>query len=263
MAGVRLKGLVLACHPGPCLVVTAIAILLGVAVGRNTGTLALIGAAVLTGQLSIGWCNDALDATRDTGRTDKPVAKGTIRAHTIGVAAVVAGIACVPLSLAVGWLPGGLHLIAVGSALAYDFWLKSTVLSVVPYLVSFGLLPLVTHVPAPWWLPLAGALLGAGAHFANVLPDLASDRAAGVIGLPHRLGATGTRWAAGLLLFAAAVVLVVGPSGHAPLRLALAGAALVVLVAGLVAGGRWAFRAVLVVALLDVAQLVIAGASLR
>lgn len=252
-----------ACHPQPCVAVTAIAVLLGVAVGRGTVALVLIGCAVLAGQLCIGWCNDYVDAARDAGRADKPLAAGSVTPRTVLVAAIVAGVACVPLSLAVGVLPGVLHLVAVGSGLAYDVWLKATVASVLPYLVSFGLLPLFVVLPAPWWLPLAGALLGAGAHFANVLPDLSSDLASGVVGLPHRFGATGSRWAAGLLLFAAAVVLVVGPSGALVPRLVLAGVSLVVLISGLVAGGRWAFRAVLVVALLDVVQLVLAGASLR
>lgn len=240
-----------------------IAVLLGVAVGRSPGGLALVGSAVLAGQLSIGWCNDCVDAVRDVGRSDKPVAAGEVSRRTVAVAAVVAGVVCVPLSLAVGWLPGLLHLVAVGSALAYDVRLKATVVSVVPYLISFGLLPLFVFVWAPWWLPVAGALLGAGAHFANVLPDLDTDATFGVRGLPHRLGPLGSRLSAGVLLGAAAVVLAAGPSGALVARLALTGVSAVVLVAGLVAGRQWAFRAVMVVALLDVCQLVIAGSSLR
>jgi 4-hydroxybenzoate polyprenyltransferase len=55
-----------------------------------------------------------------------------------------------------------------------------------------------------------GALLGAAAHFANVLPDLEDDRRTGIQGLPHRLGRT----ASGLLvcgcLVAASVLAVIG-----------------------------------------------------
>jgi 4-hydroxybenzoate polyprenyltransferase len=247
--------------------VTAVAVLLGVAVGRSVGGCVLVGAAVLTGQLAVGWYNDFLDAARDlaAGRTDKPVAAGLVGARTVGVAAAVAVTACVPLSLAVGWLPGAAHLVAVASALGYDRWWKATALSVLPYLVSFGLLPLFVTLPhAPWWLPFAGALLGAGAHFANVLPDLADDAATGVRGLPHRLGATGSRWAAALLLLGTSVVLAVGPSGHPVPRVVLTGVSVLVLAGGLVSRRRRAvFRAVLVVALLDVGQLVIASSSLR
>ncbi|HEX5404168.1 MAG TPA: UbiA family prenyltransferase [Pseudonocardiaceae bacterium] len=269
-----LVGLVRACHPDACVTVTAIAVLLGVAVGRGAGGLVLVGTAVLAGQLCIGWTNDYLDAVRDadTGRTDKPVASGSVPRRTVLVTAIAAGVACVPLSLAVGLLPGVLHLIAVLSALAYDAWLKATVASVLPYLVSFGLLPLfvVLGLPGahpPWWLPVAGALLGGGAHFTNVLPDLADDKASGVVGLPHRLGATGSRWAAVVLLLGASGVLALGPTGHALPRALLAAASVPVLAAGLVLGrrpgSRLAFQAVLVVALLAVCQLVLAGASLR
>ena len=44
--------------------------------------------------------------------------------------------------------------------------------------------------PAPRWpITVAAALIGLGAHFANVLPDLAGDRATGVVGLPQRVAA--------------------------------------------------------------------------
>lgn len=250
---------------------TLVAVLLAVAVGGTTHPSQLmLGAAVLAGQLSIGWLNDCLDAQRDSiaGRVDKPIVAGLVDRRTVGIAAVLAAIACVPLSLLVGLVAGVLHLVAVGSAWAYDVWLKSTRASVLPYLVSFGLLPVFVVLSVPgaavaWWLPAAGALLGGGAHFANVLPDLAGDAATGVRGLPHRLGATGSRWAATVLLVAAAVVLVIGPTGHAVIRVALASVSVVTLAAGLAVGRRMgsraAFNAVLVVALLDVGQLLLAG----
>ena len=111
-------------------------------------------------------------------------------------------MAVVPLSLLSGWFAGSLHLIAVASAWSYNLWLKTTVLSVLPYVVSFGLLPAFVTAGLPGhpvygWLVAAGALLGAGAHFANVLPDIDDDLSTGVRGLPHRLGATGSRVAAG------------------------------------------------------------------
>lgn len=249
---------------------TVVAVLLAVAIGGTTPARLLLGAAVLAGQLSIGWLNDYLDGPRDriAGRTDKPIVAGLVGRRTVGIAAVVAAVVCVPLSLLVGPVAGLVHLVAVGSAWAYDAWLKSTPVSVLPYLVSFGLLPVFVVLSVPgagvaWWLPAAGALLGGGAHFANVLPDLAGDAATGVRGLPHRLGAVGSRWAATVLLVAAAVVLVVGPTGHAVLRVALAGASVVTLAVGLSmgrrVGSRAAFNAVLIVALLDVGQLVLAG----
>jgi protoheme IX farnesyltransferase len=265
------------CHPEPTAAVTAMATALAVTTGRDVAGVLLVAGAVLTGQLAIGWLNDHLDADRDraVGRTDKPVAGGGVSARAVGVAAVVAAVLCVPLSLASGLLAGVLHLVAVAGGLAYDLGLKATRASVLPYAVSFGLLPvfvvLGAGAPAPWWLPVAGALLGCGAHFANALPDLDDDRATGVLGLPHRMGAAGSRIAAAALLLAASVVLVVGVLGSgaavpAPLVVAAPVVALGVLGAGFALGrrpgSRAPFRAVVLVALVDVALLVAAGPAL-
>ena len=116
----------------------------------------------------------------------------------------------------------------------------------------------------PWWLPTAGALLGAGAHFANVLPDLADDAATGVRGLPHRLGAGGSRAAAGLLLLAATVVLALAAPLSPVLAWTVPVLATLVLAAGFRAGrrpgSRAPFRAVLVVAALAVLLLLVVSA---
>jgi 4-hydroxybenzoate polyprenyltransferase len=157
-------------------------------------------------------------------------------------------------------------------ALLYDWPLKSTALSLVPYLVAFGLLPafVVLALPGhPWppvWLVAAGSLLGGGAHFANVLPDLADDAATGVRGLPHRIGATGSTVAAVLLLLAATLTLVFGPPGPASWAgIAAAAAAVVVLPLGWYAAQRShgrpvaMFRAVLAVALIDIVLLIFSG----
>lgn len=260
-----------ACHPEPTVAVTAMITALAVTAGRDARGVLLVAAAVLAGQLSIGWLNDALDAGRDTavGRTDKPVATGAVSGRTVGVAAGVAAVACVPLSFASGALAGSVHLVAVAAGWAYDLGLKSTRWSVLPYLVCFGLLPVfvVLGLPGapvpPGWLPAAGALLGAGAHFANVLPDLDDDAATGVRGLPHRLGATASRAAAALLLLAATVVLAVAAPLPAVLAWSVPLLAALVLAAGFRAGrrpgSRAPFRAVLVVAALAVVLLLIAS----
>jgi protoheme IX farnesyltransferase len=261
-----------ACHPEPTVAVTAMVTALAVTAGRDARGVLLVAAAVLAGQLSIGWLNDALDAGRDAavGRTDKPIATGAVSVRTVAVASAVAAAACVPLSFASGVLAGGAHLVAVAAGWAYDLGVKSTRWSVVPYLVCFGLLPVFVALGLPgaplppWWMPAAGALLGAGAHFANVLPDLADDAATGVRGLPHRLGAAGSRAAAGLLLLAATVVLAVAAPLPAALAWAVPVLAALVLAAGFRAGrrpgSRAPFRAVLVVAALAVLLLLVASA---
>lgn len=263
-----------ACHPEPTVAVTAMMTALAATTDHRASGVALVAAAVLTGQLSIGWLNDHLDAGRDAaaGRRDKPVATGSVPRRAVGVAAVLAAVACVPLSLASGLLAGALHLVAVAAGWVYDAGAKATAASVLPYVVCFGLLPVYVVVGAPgapvppWWLPVAGALLGAGAHFANVLPDLDDDLAAGVRGLPQRLGAGRSRIAAGLLLLAATTVLAAGVPAPPALALAVPLVAAGVLAAGLAAGrrpgSRAPFRAVMVIAVIDVALLVGAGPAL-
>jgi protoheme IX farnesyltransferase len=269
--GAGALALLRASHPEPTAVVTVIFVALAFTTGRDGAGVLAVGVAVLTGQLSIGWLNDYLDAHRDarSGRTDKPVASGAVSRHTVGAATALAALACVPASLASGPVPGTVHLIAVASGWAYNLGLKSTVLSVLPYAVTFGLLPVfvvlgLPDAPAPpWWLPTAGALLGAGAHFANVLPDLDDDAATGVRGLPHVLGAAGSRAAAAVFLLAASAVLASAVPIAAPLAVAVPVLAVVALAAGLLAGrrpnSRAPFRAVLVVAVLDVALLLAVG----
>jgi 4-hydroxybenzoate polyprenyltransferase len=203
------------------------------------------------------------------------VASGVVSGRAVGIAGLLASLAIPFLGLPFG--PAAtvcITLVAV-FALLYDWPLKSTPLSVLPYLVAFGLMPafVVIALPGhPWppaWLVAAGALLGGGAHFANVLPDLADDAATGVVGLPHRIGAAWSQAAAGVLLLAATLTLVFGPAGPPSWPgIAAAAAAVVVLPLGWYAGQRALrrgtrqvamFRSVIVVALLDVALLVLSG----
>ena len=267
------------CHPEPTVAVTLMVTALAVTTGRDVAGVLLVAAAVLSGQLSIGWLNDLLDVERDVAvaRADKPVAAGTISTRAVGVATAVAVVVCVPLSLASGLVAGLVHLIAVAAGWAYDLGMKSTALSVLPYVVCFGLLPVfvVLGLPPdasgaapwpPWWLPVAGALIGAGAHFANVLPDLDDDAATGVRGLPHRLGAARSRAAAALLLLTATVVLAFNAPVPGEFAWGVPVLAAVILAAGFRAGrksgSRAPFRAVLVVAAVAVVLLVASGPAL-
>lgn len=252
---------------------TALATALAVSTGLG-GRSVLVALAFLTGQLSVGWSNDWIDAARDrrTGREDKPVAVGALPVARVRTAALVAAALCVPASLALGWRSGLLHLVAVASAWAYNARLKATLLSWAPYAFSFGAVPSIltlardAPVLAPWWATAAGALLGVGAHLCNVLPDLEQDLATGVRGLPHALGPARSAVLAAGLLLTASVLLALGPGrpGVVPvLAVALAAA---VTVGGLVRarrpGSRAAFRAAMLVAAVSVGLLVARGAAL-
>ena len=176
-----------------------------------------MGTAALTGQLSVGWSNDAHDAVRDqqAARTNKPTVRGQITASQLWMFAIAAVIMCVPLSFIAAGFRGGLaHLIAVASAWAYNLYFKTTRLSWLPYAISFGLIPaFVTygltppHAPAVW-LTAAAALMGVGAHFANALPDLESDASIDAGGAAVALGRRRTSFiAVGLLLTAIALLI--------------------------------------------------------
>ena len=231
-------GLVSASHPGPTAVVTVLAAAFAVGVGAGPGTALLVTLAVLAGQLSVGWSNDWIDAGRDiaVARGDKPVVSGVVSAALLRRAALLAVGACVVLSLATGWAPGATHLAAVASAWTYNLVLKSTVLSWLPYSVSFGLLPVFVVLAsgesrAAGWAVLATALLGIGAHVANTLPDLEDDRETGVRGLPHRIGRAGARVLAPVVLAVATAVVVLGPD-RVPGPVVWTGATTAVVLAG-------------------------------
>ena len=218
--GFMVLDLVRASHPGPTVAVSTLAGVLAAGSGGGARTV-LIVAAVLAGQLSVGWSNDWVDAARDAAvrRTDKPVADGRVPVGTVRTASLTAAAACVVLSLLLGWAAGAVHLVAVASAWAYNLGLKRTAWSWAPYALSFGLLPLALALALPgrptatWWALAAGALLGLGAHGLNVLPDLLDDAATGVRGLPHRLGTTATALGSAVSLLAATVLLVRAPAG--------------------------------------------------
>ncbi|MDF5753768.1 UbiA family prenyltransferase [Spongiactinospora sp. TRM90649] len=268
----RLAGLAGACHPGPTVAVTGLVTALAAIAGRDPAGCALVAAAVLAGQLSVGWSNDAVDATRDAaaGRTSKPVVSGAVRAGALWRAALIALACCVPLSLASGVEAGAAHLVGVAAAWAYNLGLKATALSWLPYAVGFGSLPAFVALGLPgapwpaWWAVSAAALLGVGAHLANVLPDIEDDLAAGVRGGPQRLGAGRVRVMLPLPLLAATVVLVVGADLGAAGWAGL-GAALLPAGAGIAAARRSPrapFWAAVAVTAVDVALLLAAGGDI-
>ena len=270
----RALALIRSSHPEPGGAVTVAMTLLAIGAGHRGWSIPGVFLAVGATQLAVGWVNDWLDAERDrqSGRRDKPIVAGAVSARTVGIAGLLAALAVPFLAFPFGPGPTLLLSLVAAFALLYDWPLKFTEFSVVPYLVAFGLLPafvvnaLPGHPAPPAWLVAAGALLGGGAHFANVLPDLDDDAATGVRGLPHRLGATGSAAAAAILLLGATLTLVFGPAGPPSWAGWAAGVtAVVVLPLGWhtsrrTRGRRVAmFRAVIVVALIDVLLLIFSG----
>ena len=87
------------------------------------------------------------------------------------------------------WPPASSPPLGLVSALLYDWPLKSTPVSVLPYAVSFACLPAFVVLgagrPRRCGCSPPVACSAPGAHFVNTLPDLDDDARTGVRGLPH------------------------------------------------------------------------------
>jgi 4-hydroxybenzoate polyprenyltransferase len=244
--------------------------LLGVlawAVGWRLPGIAGVVAAVLVGQLSIGWSNDAVDADLDirAGRLDKPAAAGLISTRALWRSAVVALAACATMSVVVAGLVGGLfHLGFVAAGWVYNLRLSRTAWSWVPYAVGFACLPPflvvgLTGAPPPVWMVAVMVLIGVSAHLANALPDLERDGAAGVGGAAVRLGRRRSTALVWVLLGAATAVLAAQAASRSVALAAVVVVAFVVaLGTGLLGrGGDVMFRAVVAAVAVDALVLVL------
>lgn len=271
----RVRALIIASHPGPSLAITAMATLLAAQAAPHGIGPVLTGPAMLAGQLSVGWSNDACDARRDAaaGRTDKPVASGAVSVRTVWITAIVSLLAGLAMALAISVLTLLILVVIMAAAWAYNLGLKSTVWSGVMYLAGFGPLPAYAASTLPGHpgprgpVTAAAALVGLGAHFANVLPDLAGDHATGVKGLPQQVAA---RWgpgavrAAALILLLAASVLLVVAASDTRRWVAVAGLVAAIVLGGVGARGRGRvpFYASLGIAAIDVLLFAAGGETL-
>ena len=268
-----MQALIITSHPGPSVAITVLTTVLAVQAAPHGIGPVLTAPALLAGQLSIGWSNDACDAERDAaaGRKDKPLARGDISARSVWIAAGAAAAAGLAMAFAIGPLTGALYVFITAAGWAYNLGLKSTLWSGLMYVLGFGPLPayaastLPGHPLPRWPVSFAAALIGLGAHFANVLPDLAADRATGVGGLPQRVaerfGQAAVRAVALVLLLAASVLLLIGATR---LWVAVPGLIAAVVLAGLSARGtgRVPFFAAIGIAAVDIVLFVASGEAL-
>jgi 4-hydroxybenzoate polyprenyltransferase len=184
-----------AAHFGPTVIVTTASFLLSLSQYSIIDSLR-VAIAIFAGQLVVGWSNDFIDAPLDIAahRTKKPIVSKEINPEQLKKSILVALLAALLLSL---FSPLGLtgtliHFLGILSATFYNFKLKPTILSPIPYIVSFGALPWAIYLPAgnhpPLWLYLDFMLIAVAFHFFNVLKDFQWDINQGVLGLPQRLG---------------------------------------------------------------------------
>ena len=184
-----------AAHFGPTIIVTTITFLLSLSQYSPIDALR-VGLAIFAGQLVVGWTNDFIDAPLDIAaqRTTKPIVGKEINPDQLKKSVLIALVAALLLSL---FSPLGLtgtliHFLGILSATLYNLKLKPTVLSPLPYIVSFGSLPWAIYLPAgnqpPLWLFIDFMLIAVAFHFFNVLKDFQWDVNQGILGLPQRIG---------------------------------------------------------------------------
>jgi 4-hydroxybenzoate polyprenyltransferase len=159
-----------------------------------------IAAAILAGQCVVGWTNDVVDHPLDSaaGRSKKPLVSGKITVAQLKPAIFTALFLALLLSLIspLGLKGTLVHALGLLSATMYNAKLKKTLLSVLPYIISFGSLPWAIYLSAgkhpPLWLVLGFIFISSAFPFLNVLKDLDTDIAQGVLGLPQRVGRVGS-----------------------------------------------------------------------
>ncbi len=266
----RLQGFVRAAHPLPTIAVSVVITAFGWGLGWTGWPLVTVFVAILIGQLSVGWSNDAFDASLDArvGRTSKPTVAQDVSARTLWIAAVTALAAASLLSWAVaGWLGGSFHVFAILMAWLYNIRLSRTAWSWLPYALAFGAMPAflsfgLDDEPPTAWSVAVFAIVGVSAHLANALPDAESDATAGVGGLVVRLGAPRSVLLCWLLLALGSGILVaVSATASIWLALLIVGAFAVAVIAGSHSNRRTGmFNALIAMVGLDVAVLVVVSA---
>ena len=184
-----------AAHFGPTVIVTTASFLLSLSQYSLIDSLR-VAIAIFAGQLVVGWSNDFIDAPLDIAaqRTKKPIVSKEINPEQLKGSILVALLAALLLSLfsPLGITGTLIHFLGILSATFYNFKLKPTILSPIPYIVSFGALPWAIYLPAgnhpPLWLYLDFMLIAVAFHFFNVLKDFQWDIKQGIMGIPQRLG---------------------------------------------------------------------------
>lgn len=192
----RAWGLLKSTHPIPSFAVTTFTLLLAIGYSIPIERVIAVGLGILFQQFSVGLSNDWLDYERDklVGRKDKATVRFEVSAKLVRNASIASAGFALVAAISLGWATALMMTGMLVIGWSYNLGLKANALSVAPYALGFGVLPIFvtsaldpSQVP-PWWVMLAASLLGISAHFANALPDLFEDKETGVRALPHILG---------------------------------------------------------------------------
>jgi len=195
-------------------------------VAGGTPEIALrLAAAMTLLQVAIGTLNDVADAPRDAGRTPlKPIPAGLVSiraARTASVAAAFGGLLLVAPS---GPATVAVALAGLGCGVVYDLALSRTAISWLPLAIALPLVPIYAWLGATGALPLAlfvivpmAALAGGGLAIGNALVDVEADRASNRATVAVAVG-TAAAWRLHALALGAAIVMAVVllPAGGSP-----------------------------------------------
>lgn len=169
-------------HPFPSFLVAAVTAAIVPFADRHAplSLYLTLGVAMLCFQFAIGVGNDLADAHDDAlAKPWKAIPRGLVSQRTALAACCALALAGLLLTLRLGWLPWVLGAAGLGCGLVYDFWLKRTNLSWLPYAIALPLLPVWVYVAADawhsllWWALPLGVALGLALHLANQAPDAA------------------------------------------------------------------------------------------
>jgi 4-hydroxybenzoate polyprenyltransferase len=215
----KVMGLLKASHFGPTVLVVGITYVLSLTQFSASDSL-FIALAILLGQFFVGWSNDLIDLPRDKAalRVKKPLVAGTITEATLGISIGIALLSALIVSLMspLGVNGTAIHFLGLLSATGYNLKLKSTLFSVVPYIVSFGALPWAIYVAdgthPPTWIVLGFILISSAFHFLNVLKDIKEDKESNIGGLPQRVGVIPSAAIALTLLITAVLICIINNS---------------------------------------------------
>lgn len=210
---VPLIGMAKATHFGPTVLVVSISFVLSMTQTTFVKSL-FIALAILAGQFTVGWSNDLIDEGRDTsaGRRKKPLVTRSVTAYQLKVGVAIALTLAVLLSYLgpLGVIGGSIHMLGLLSAASYNFGVKGTWLSFLPYAISFGAMPWAIYASVgkhpPGWLFVDFALMSVSFHFLNVIKDMEWDRTQSVMGLPQRIGIRGSQFLAGTCVLTSFVI---------------------------------------------------------
>ena len=185
-------------HPFPVMMVIALATILAVATARQATDPARLVRAVATiffSQVVVGISNDYHDRALDAqGQPRKPLVRGVVTPSEARALIAGAFVLMLVFSISLGPIIVLLALLGTFAGVLYNFWLRGTPWSWLPYMLGFVTLPVFVWVSMQRFdarqlalVPIGLPLL-VGVHLAQTLPDTETDIAVGVRGLAVTLG---------------------------------------------------------------------------